>query len=64
MSTLEDTDIIVSQKDFDLAFRDLVPSVSQSEMDHYASIQQRFSRSKQVAVDGFDPSTQNPGQKL
>jgi len=44
LASPEDTDILVSQKDFDLAFRDLVPSVSQSEMNHYARIQQSFSR--------------------
>jgi peroxin-6 len=36
--------VLVSQGDFDRALRNLVPSVSQSEMDHYAHIQQRFSR--------------------
>jgi hypothetical protein len=46
MANQEDTDILVSQEDFNQAFCDLVPSVSQSEMDHYASIQQRFSRTK------------------
>lgn len=46
MASSEDTDVLVSQDDFDRAFRDLVPSVSQSEMDHYANIQQRFSGAK------------------
>jgi peroxin-6 len=54
MATPEDTDVRVCQKDFDQAFRDLVPSVSQPEMDHYARIQQQFSRTKLVAVDGIE----------
>lgn len=40
----QDTDVLVSQEDFELALRELVPSVSQSELAHYAQIQQRFSR--------------------
>lgn len=40
----DDMEVLVSQKDFDLALSTLVPSVSRSEMDHYAHIQQRFSR--------------------
>ncbi|KAH7921477.1 AAA-domain-containing protein [Leucogyrophana mollusca] len=36
-------DILVSLGDFDLALRELVPSVSQLEMDHYAVIRQQFS---------------------
>lgn len=44
MASKDDTEVLVSQKDFDLALSALVPSVSQSEMDHYAHIQRRFSR--------------------
>lgn len=44
MASPEDTMVLVSQEDFDRAFRALVPSVSQSEMDHYKTIQSRFSR--------------------
>jgi peroxin-6 len=43
LASPEDTDILVSQEDFDQALRNLVPSVSQSEMDHYAMIRQTFS---------------------
>jgi len=44
LASSADTQVIVSQVDFDAALRELTPSVSQSEMDHYAKIQQRFSR--------------------
>jgi peroxin-6 len=49
MAAPEDTNVVVTQEDFDQAVRDLVPSVSQSEMNRYASIQQRFSRTKPIA---------------
>ena len=35
--------MLVSEEDFSAALRELVPSVSQEEMEHYARIQQRFS---------------------
>jgi peroxin-6 len=44
MASADDMDVLVSHQDFDLALHDLVPSVSQSEMDHYAMIQRRFSQ--------------------
>lgn len=34
---------MVAQEDFEAALRELTPSVSQSEMEHYARVQQRFS---------------------
>ncbi|KAH9924001.1 AAA-domain-containing protein [Epithele typhae] len=43
MATKAETDVLVSEEDFNAALRELVPSVSQAEMDHYARIQQRFS---------------------
>ncbi|KAI0948498.1 hypothetical protein AcV7_009223 [Taiwanofungus camphoratus] len=43
LATSAETEVLVSQEDFDFALRELVPSVSQAEMDHYARIQQRFS---------------------
>jgi len=44
MASPEDLHVLVSQEDFDRALKDLIPSVSQSEMDHYASIQRRISQ--------------------
>ncbi|GLB35223.1 putative ATPase family associated with various cellular activities (AAA) [Lyophyllum shimeji] len=43
MASAEDINVLVSQDDFDRALEDLVPSVSESEMEHYRSIQRRFS---------------------
>jgi len=60
MAASEDIDIIVTQNDFDQAVRDLVPSVSQSEMDHYARIQQRFSR---TAVDVIPSNLESQAER-
>ncbi len=37
-----DTDVLVSSVDFEQALAELVPSVSQSELEHYKTVQQRF----------------------
>lgn len=42
MATSAETDVLVSRTDFELALRELVPSVSQGEMDHYAEVQRKF----------------------
>ncbi|KAG6865885.1 hypothetical protein C0991_010966 [Blastosporella zonata] len=44
MASEDDLNVLVSREDFGRALKDLVPSVSQSEMDHYAQIQSRFSQ--------------------
>lgn len=41
----EDVHVEVTQNDFVFAMRELVPSVSQAEMNHYKYIQDRFSKS-------------------
>ncbi|KAI0637344.1 AAA-domain-containing protein [Trametes polyzona] len=43
LATPAETEVLVSEEDFNAALRELVPSVSQAEMDHYARIQQQFS---------------------
>jgi peroxin-6 len=43
LATPEDTEVLVTQYDFELAMQDLVPSVSHSELQHYARIQRQFS---------------------
>jgi len=49
MAIDEDTDITVSREDFLSALRELVPSVSQTEMEHYRLVQQRFADNSQPA---------------
>ncbi|KAJ8515523.1 hypothetical protein ONZ45_g7081 [Pleurotus djamor] len=44
MATPSEIEVLVNKDDFDVALDNLVPSVSQSEMDHYAQVQQRFSQ--------------------
>ncbi len=43
LATPAEAEVLVSEEDFNAALRELVPSVSQDEMDHYARIQQQFS---------------------
>jgi peroxin-6 len=38
----EELEVLVSQVDFEVALAELVPSVSASEMEHYAAVQQQF----------------------
>jgi peroxin-6 len=45
MATPEEIAVVVVADDFMAALRELVPSVSQAEMAHYAQIRERFSRS-------------------
>ncbi|EEB98561.1 hypothetical protein MPER_01908, partial [Moniliophthora perniciosa FA553] len=52
MASKEEILVTVTQEDFDRALHNLVPSVSQAEMDHYARIQSRFS--KQLGADTDD----------
>jgi peroxin-6 len=49
MATPEEILVTVTQEDFDRALRNLVPSVSQAEMNHYARIQSRFSKDQSGA---------------
>ncbi|KAI0328087.1 AAA-domain-containing protein [Cubamyces sp. BRFM 1775] len=53
LATPAETEVLVSEEDFDAALRELVPSVSQAEMEHYARIQQRFS-SQSLSESGTD----------
>lgn len=44
IATPADIEVLVTDADFRLALRELIPSVSEAEMEHYARIQQRFSK--------------------
>jgi peroxin-6 len=46
LATKEDIEVVVGQTDFEEALRELVPSVSQSELDHYKKVQAQFSAPK------------------
>ena len=45
MATERDVQVLVTQDDFDLALSQLKPSVTESELQHYASIRELFSGS-------------------
>ena len=44
MATDDETDVVVALEDFENALQELVPSVSQTEMEHYRSVQARFAK--------------------
>jgi peroxin-6 len=44
MVTDDETDVVVALEDFENALRELVPSVSQTEMEHYRSVQAHFTK--------------------
>ncbi len=44
IATPTDILVTVSKGDFEASLRELVPSVSQSELEHYARIRHQFSR--------------------
>ncbi|POY70700.1 hypothetical protein BMF94_6283 [Rhodotorula taiwanensis] len=43
IATPAEIDVLVAQQDFEAALSELVPSVSRAEMQHYKTVQQRFS---------------------
>lgn len=51
MSTEEDTDITVNREDFLAALKELVPSVSQTEMEHYRKVQEKFADNSKRSED-------------
>ena len=46
LATPDELEVLVAQCDLELALAELVPSVSQAEMDHYSAAQLRFTTSK------------------
>lgn len=55
MATPAEIDVLVSKADFELALRELVPSVSQDEMDHYAEVQKKFANDTINSVKTKEP---------
>lgn len=58
MATEEDTDITVTREDFVAALQELVPSVSQSEMEHYRLVQEKFADNTKRLTDQEQPPSQ------
>jgi peroxin-6 len=50
MASPADSEVLVSQQDFEMALRELKPSVSETEMHHYAQVQRQFSEKLPVTV--------------
>ncbi|KAG9287545.1 hypothetical protein G9A89_019606 [Geosiphon pyriformis] len=51
LSTMEDTHVEVMQEDFERALAELVPSVSEKELEHYRSVKKRFTQEGLKQVD-------------
>ncbi|GAA6020420.1 hypothetical protein JCM10207_002101 [Rhodosporidiobolus poonsookiae] len=51
IATPAEIEVLVSQQDFEAALAELVPSVSQAEMDHYKKLQSAFSEDKAKSAD-------------
>lgn len=64
IASSNDIMVVVSQDDFDRAFTALVPSVSQSEMDHYKKIQSRFSRKDSESDTSIRTGTKGKGRAI
>lgn len=65
MATDAETDVVVSQVDFNAALRELVPSVSTNEMEHYREVQQKFAKDtinskSKAAEDAADEEPSEP----
>lgn len=58
-ATKDDTDVMVSKIDFMQAMKELIPSVSQSELNHYKKVQAQFSpSSKEEKPNGVNGHAQ------
>ncbi|KAL1674956.1 P-loop containing nucleoside triphosphate hydrolase protein [Schizophyllum commune] len=44
LASPKEIEVLVREEDFEVALRNLVPSVSQAEMEHYREVQKRFSQ--------------------
>ncbi|KAL1722738.1 P-loop containing nucleoside triphosphate hydrolase protein [Schizophyllum commune] len=44
LASSKEIEVLVREEDFEVALRNLVPSVSQAEMEHYREVQKRFSQ--------------------
>lgn len=44
IATAVDMEVLVSHSDFEVSLHNLVPSVSQSDMEHYSTIQKQFNQ--------------------
>ncbi|PWN35576.1 AAA-domain-containing protein [Meira miltonrushii] len=57
-----DLDVKVSRVDFEAALSELVPSVSSQEMEHYRSVQQKFSNTDSKSETEDQPTKKSKGK--
>ena len=63
MATAAETDVLVSKSDFEQALRELVPSVSQGEMEHYAEVQRKFANDTINSIKEVDKEDEGIGME-
>ncbi|CAG8446247.1 7060_t:CDS:10 [Dentiscutata erythropus] len=51
IATSEDTLVEVTQEDFEKALQELIPSVSEKELEHYRMVQMRFTQQEDVQTE-------------
>ncbi len=56
LATKEDTEVVVEQEDFEAAMRELVPSVSVKELEHYDQVRRSFEEGGQEQKTEKAPS--------
>ncbi|KAI3486163.1 hypothetical protein L1887_50304 [Cichorium endivia] len=59
MASAEEIEVRVNRRDFELALRELTPSVSEQEMQHYREVQAKFSAPKPDAAAAAPPKASN-----
>lgn len=64
-ATADDTEVMVEEQDFEEAHRELVPSVSAKELEHYDRVRQTFEQVEQTKKKEAERARQNgvsPGE--
>lgn len=64
LATPAEVAVLVSQQDFQDALAELVPSVSQAEMQHYARVQQQFSGATMNSGDKLEEKMRKEREKV
>lgn len=53
LATADDVEVVVEEEDFVAAYRELVPSVSAKELEHYDRVRQTFERGEEKGEQGL-----------
>nr|CAG8450293.1 2321_t:CDS:10 [Entrophospora candida] len=61
LATAEDTLVEVTQEDFDKALKELIPSVSEKELEHYRMVQMKFAQQETQSLERINDKDGNDG---